>query len=194
VAALIETLRHDKWMFVRRDAAEALGAQCGADAATALHVAIESKDEDDDVRRAALAALVRCKDPQTPRLLVAVLTGESEDRHIREEACTLLGATGDHSATGPMSDTIRRARSQGGDWIALGVACTRAMGAFAEAEKLLLELLGDSNQPPLQIAAAEALGRTCSPAAKAALEKAAAEKAPLLKRAARDAADRCSRH
>ena len=191
VPALIETLRHDKWMFVRRDSAEALGAHCGDDAATALRGAIESKDEDDDVRRAALAALVRCKDAQATRLLTTVLTADAEDRGIRVEACTLLGAEGDRAAVPAISDTIRKARSQGGDWIALGVACTRALGSFAEGDKLLMELLADGGQPPLQIAAAEALGKSCSPAAKAALDKASGEKAPLLRRAVHDAQEHC---
>jgi HEAT repeat protein len=191
VPALIETLKHDKWMFVRRDSAEALGAHCGADALGALHGAIESKEEDDDVRRAALAALVRCKDPQAVRVLTTVLAADSEDRHLREEACTLLGAAGDRAAVTTIGETIRKARSQGGDWTALGVACTRALGNFVEGEKTLLELLADGAQPPLQIAAAEALGKSCTPAGKAALEKAANEKAPLLRRAVHDALDHC---
>ncbi|HJZ85930.1 MAG TPA: HEAT repeat domain-containing protein [Polyangia bacterium] len=204
-ASLAHTLLSDRWMFVRRDAAEALGAHCGSEATPALRTAARASDEDDDVRRAALAALVRCKDGVAPRLALQVAAGPAEDVHLRAEACGLASATGDPAILGDLTGLVRRLRTQAAsDDRASGIAtaCLRALGglaaaphaggARATAEKLLVEVVQDGAHPPLQIAAVEGLAHSCGDAAKAALTKAATTEAPLLRRAARSALDRCT--
>jgi HEAT repeat protein len=196
-ATLSAALQGDRWMFVRRDAAQALAEGCPSDRFAALRTAAGASAEDEDVRRAALAALVRCHDAGVTRLLVEILGRGDEDVGLRQQACALLGAAGDRAALPELVGWIRRLGAAGPKGLPLRVSCTRALGRLAaapapdaQAEALLVELLA-SDHPPLQIAAAEALGQICSGRSLSALEQAGRAAAPHLRVAAQKALARC---
>ena len=92
-AAFVDLLAKDRWIKLRAAAARALGTGC-ADLARAPLREAARREEDDDVREAALAALGACRDRQLPALLEDILAADGEDVRLRARAVTLLAQQG----------------------------------------------------------------------------------------------------
>jgi HEAT repeat protein len=91
---------------IRTGAVRTLGLSGNADAIDALAQA--AKDTDEDVRRAAVAALGTIKDPQAVTKAVPVLIGALNDSYwfVRSDAADALGREKDTRAIQPLLDTV----------------------------------------------------------------------------------------
>ena len=77
----------DFWLFVRRDAAEAIGEICPAPGVKLLPWIVRNDKEDLDVQRQALASFTRCQPAQAKPLLEEIILARSKLKNI---ACALL--------------------------------------------------------------------------------------------------------
>jgi hypothetical protein len=91
---------------------EALGHLCAPGAADLMLRAI-GKDVD-EVRRAALVGLVRCKDQRARTVLLKKLAQQTEAATVRELAAALIGESGDKGAAPAAGDRAARAGQRGG--------------------------------------------------------------------------------
>jgi len=127
--ALIAGAKQEPWPFVRRAQIEALGHLCTPATGDLLQRAVER--DVDEVRRAALVGMVRCKDARTRTVLLKTLTRENEGATVRELAAALIGETGDRAAAPPLATALARLVSESEADLALeGVAAT-ALRALA---------------------------------------------------------------
>ena len=91
--ALIAGAKQEPWPFVRRAELEALGHLCAPGAGDLMIRAIER--DVDEVRRAALVGLVRCKDPRArDRAAARRSASRTRRRPLRELAAALIGELG----------------------------------------------------------------------------------------------------
>jgi HEAT repeat protein len=123
----------------------------------------------DEVRRAALVGLARCKDPRTRAVLLKTVARQNEAATVRELAAALLGETGDHGAAPQLATALRSLVNEAeGDLALEGVAAT-ALRALAhlggpDAVGAAVTMAGDKRHP-YRAAAVEALSTLCDPAA-----------------------------
>jgi HEAT repeat protein len=101
VPLLIRAAKREPWPFVRRAEIVALGQLCGRPAADLMLRAV-SRDVA-QIRQAALAGLVRCRDPRATKTLLTTLGRRSESSALRAQAAELLG----ESCAGAARDTVR---------------------------------------------------------------------------------------
>ena len=184
--------KQEPWPFVRRAELEALGHLCVAGAGDLLVRAI-ARDVD-EVRRAALVGLVRCKDARAQTLLVRVLGRRNEASTLRELAAALLGELGARAAAPAMAAALERQVSESEADLSIegvAVATLRALARLGgpEATAAAVKLARDARHP-FQATAVEALGVLCDPDAGAATLR-TLEAGPLAT-AAQSAARRCA--
>jgi len=192
--ALIDSAKQEPWPFVRRSELEALGKLCVAGTGDLM---IRAGERDvDEVRRAALVTLVRCKDPRSRKVLLRVLGRRNEGATVRELAAALLGELGDRGAAADVAAALRRLVNESEADIALEGVAASALRALARlggppAVSAAVALAGDTKHPFRQTAI-EALGTLCDPGAGAATLRALeAGPDPALAAAAQNAAKRC---
>ena len=89
---LIAAAKAEPWPFARRAQVEALSRTCGAPARELLARAMER--DVDEVRRAALVGLVRCRDPRARPTLLATLKNRHASAALRELSASLAGRAG----------------------------------------------------------------------------------------------------
>jgi HEAT repeat protein len=165
--ALITGAKQEPWPFVRRAELEALGHLCTQGAGDLMLRAV-ARDVD-EVRRAALVGLARCKDPRTRAVLLKTVARQNEAATVRELAAALLGETGDHGAAPQLATALRSLVNEAeGDLALEGVAAT-ALRALAhlggpDAVGAAVTMAGDKRHP-YRAAAVEALSTLCDPAA-----------------------------
>jgi len=194
---LIAGAKQEPWPFVRRAQIEALGHLCTTATGELLQRAVER--DVDEVRRAALVGMVRCKDPRTRTVLLKTLTRENEGATVRELAAALIGETGDRAAAPPLATALTRLVSESEADLALeGVAATalRALARLGgpEAVGAAVTLAGDKRHP-FRSTAVEALGVLCDPVAgRATLRALATGNEPGLAVAAQNAEKHCALH
>jgi HEAT repeat protein len=193
--ALAAGAKQEPWPFVRRAELEALGRLCGPGTGDLLARAVER--DVDDVRRAALVGLVRCKDPRARTLLMRTLGRRNEASTLRELAAALLGELGDPTVAPELAAALaRQVNESEADLSVEGVAAAslRALARLGgpEATKAAVALATDTRHP-FQHAAVEALGVLCDPTAGAAtLRTLEAGKDSGLAAAAQNAQKRCA--
>ena len=185
---LISGAKQEDWPIVRRAEIEALGQLCGAAGRDLLVRAIER--DVDDVRRAALVGLARCKDPRTPRILVQVVQAHALNAALRELAAALIGDAGDAKAAGVLAGLLPKFVNEAEADLAIEgvvVASLRALGRSQSphATAAAAALSRDSRHPYRQIAV-ETLGQLCDPdqGARALAEARAGSDAALAEAAA----------
>jgi HEAT repeat protein len=193
--AMIAGAKQEPWPFVRRAELEALGHVCVAGTGDLLTRAIER--DVDEVRRAALVALVRCKDPRAKIMLLHTLGRRNEAATLRELAAALLGELGDHGAAADVAAALGRLVNESEADLALeGVAATtlRALAHLGGPEATAAAVtLAKDKRHPLRTTAIEALGILCDPGAGAATLRAIeAGGDASLAVAAQNAAKRCA--
>ena len=197
---LIKAAKAEPWPFVRRAHVEALARLCGAPARDLIVRAVYR--DVDEVARAALAGLVRCRDPRAKSLLLATLKKHTASAPRRELSAALLGELGKPRQAGQAELGAELARTLGalvneaeGDLAIEGVAVAtlRTLGvvggpdAAAAAARLALD-----QRHPYQQAAIEVLGQLCDPGPGAvALGALRVDKNPALSATAAAAAERC---
>ena len=165
--SLIAGAKQEPWPFVRRAEIEALGHLCSAGSNEIILRAI-ARDVD-EVRRAALVSMVRCKDKRSRTVLFKVLANHTEAATVRELAAALIGESGDPSAAGLLATALRGLVNEAEADLALeGVAAT-ALRALAhlggpDAVGAAVTMAGDKRHP-YRPAAIEALGTLCDPVA-----------------------------
>jgi HEAT repeat protein len=166
-AALIAGAKQEPWPFVRRAEIEALGHLCSAGSNELILRAI-ARDVD-EVRRAALVSMVRCKDQRTRTVLFKVLANHTEAATVRELAAALIGESGDATAAPQLATALRGLVNEAEADLALeGVAAT-ALRALAhlggpDAVGAAVTMAADKRHP-YRPAAVEALGTLCDPVA-----------------------------
>jgi len=192
--ALIAGAKQEPWPFVRRAEIEALGHLCSAGANEIILRAI-ARDVD-EVRRAALVSMVRCKDKRSRTVLFKVLANHTEAATVRELAAALIGESGDPSAAGLLATALRGLVNEAEADLALeGVAAT-ALRALAhlggpDAVGAAVTMAGDKRHP-YRPAAIEALGTLCDPVAgRATLRALATGSEGSLAAAAQNAEKHC---
>lgn len=202
--ALAARLQDDAWPRVRVLAATALGRRCGAaaDAAAALDRALGS-DAEEEVRRAALAAMVMCQAPGIGARLLAVAGDGAQPASVRGRAITLMPVHGERDPAGRASglvpgliDLFARLRERAwSDAAALRLATTAAatLGRLGDARAVepLLGAARDEAFPELQAAAITGLGSLCPAAAMPLFERWASSPQRAVALAARAARDHC---
>jgi HEAT repeat protein len=195
-AALITGAKQEPWPFVRRAELQALGRLCVA-GGTDLMIRATERDVD-EVRRAALIGLERCRDPRARAIFLHTLKQHDENASLRALAAGLLAQSGDKGAAPEMAAALRAIVSESEADLALegvAVAVLRALAHLGgpEAVNAAATLAGDRRHP-FRAAAAEALGSLCDPGAgSAALRSLGAAGDPLLARAAERAQKRCAK-
>jgi HEAT repeat protein len=195
VPALVAGAKQEPWPFVRRAELEALGQLCGPAAGDLLARAVE-KDVD-EVRRAALVGLARCRDPRAPETLMRVLGRRNEASTLRELAAALIGEAGDRAAAPALAAALQRQVNESeADLSVEGVAAAslRALAHLGgpDATKAAVTLAKDTRHP-FQHSAVEALGVICDPGAGAATLRALeAGKDVSLAAAAQNASKHCA--
>jgi len=165
--ALIDGAKQEAWPFVRRAELEALGHLCVAGTGDLM---IRATERDvDQVRRAALVTLVRCKDTRARAVLLRTLGLRNEAATLRELAGALIGELGDKSAAHDLAAALRRLVNEGeGDLAVEGVAVAvlRSLAHLGgpEAVSSSVTLANDTRHPYRQNAI-EALAMMCDPGA-----------------------------
>ncbi len=193
--ALIAGAKQEPWPFVRRAEVEALGRLCGPGAADLLVRAI-ARDVD-EVRRAALVGLVRCKDPRARALLLHTLGRRNEASTLRELAAALLGELGDRAAAPAMAAALERQVNESEDDLSVEGVAEMTLRSLArlggpDATAAAIKLAKDPRHP-FQSTAIEALGVLCDPGAGAAtLRELEGGPAAALALAAQNASKRCA--
>lgn len=194
-AALIAGAKQEPWPFVRRAQVEALGRLCGPGAADLMIRAVER--DVDEVRRAALVGLMRCRDGRSKEVLLRTLGRRNEAATLRELSAALLGELGDKSAAPQVAAALKRLVVESEADLALeGVAAStlRGLARLGGPDAVAVALtLADDKRHPLRHAAIEALGTLCDPGpGAAALRKLAAGTDASLAAAAQSAQRRCA--
>ncbi len=195
-AALITGAKQEPWPFVRRAELQALGRLCVA-GGTDLMIRATERDVD-EVRRAALIGLERCRDPRSRAIFLHTLKQHDENASLRALAAGLLAQSGDKGAAPEMAAALRVIVSESEADMALegvAVAVLRALVHLGgpDAVNAAVTLAGDRRHP-FRADAAEALGTLCDPGAgSAALRSLGAAGDPLLARAAERAQKRCTK-
>ena len=194
--ALITGAKQEPWPFVRRAELQALGRLCVA-GGTDLMIRATERDVD-EVRRAALIGLERCRDPRARTIFLHTLKQHDENASLRSLAAGLLAQSGDGGAAPEMAAALRAIVSESEADLALegvAVAVLRALAHLGgpDAVNAAVTLAGDRRHP-FRAEAAEALGTLCDPGAgSAALRSLGAAGDPLLARAAERAQKRCAK-
>jgi HEAT repeat protein len=195
VGPLIAGAKQEPWPFVRRAEIEALGRLCQEGAGDLL---VRAVDRDvDEVRRAALVGLARCKEPRAQTTLLHVLGRRNENASLRELAAGLLGELGDRGAAPGLAAALERVVVESEADLALegvAVAALRALTKLggADAVSAAVKLAGDTRHP-FRTAAVEALGLLCDPGpGHQTLSAIAAGSDPPLAAAAAKAQRRCA--
>lgn len=189
---LLKGASQEPWPFVRRANIAALGDLCVPGAGDVMVKAL-SKDFD-EVRRAALIALVSCRDRRARSALLAVLGRRADDPNVRALAARLLGEMKDRTTTKEMLAALRRLIVDSQTEPALEGVAVSTVHALAsiggpEAVEAAVDLVTDPRSVMRQ-AAVGALGRLCDPARGAAALKNAARD-PSVSDAAALAEHRC---
>jgi HEAT repeat protein len=194
--ALITGAKQEPWPFVRRAELQALGQLCVAGGADLM---IRATERDvDEVRRAALIGLGRCKDPRARTILLHTLERRQENASLRALSAGILGESGDRGATPEVAAALHDIVVDSEADLALGGVAMATLRALArlggpDAVKAAVALAGDAHHP-FRAAAAEALGLLCDPGpGNAALHSLAASGDPSLVRAAQRAEKRCAK-
>ena len=204
-----EALVHDRWPLVRHAAADALGSRCvdGRSAASPSllrAVAGEGKqmngaDDSEEVRRAALAALGRCREVPLAAL-AAVLSERRQPVSVRELAAALVARQAGGEAARALASALDDALADAArdeSLVGLAVACTRALARTADRSRPVLLALGEAANEPLspsvRAAAMDTIGRLCPDGAAEALHKGERDPDATVVRAARSALERCHR-
>jgi HEAT repeat protein len=192
--SLIAGAKQEPWPFVRRAELEALGHLCVAGTGDLM---IRATERDvDQVRHAALGALVRCKDPRATKVLLRTLAHPTEAATLRELAASLLGELGNRSVTPTLAATLDHLVNESEADMALEGVATSALRALArlggrEAVVAAVKLARDTRHP-LRRPAIEALGTLCDPGDGAAtLHAIVTGNDPALAAAAQSAERRC---
>ncbi len=160
---LIAGAKQEPWPFVRRAEIVALGQLCG-EPATDLMVRANERDTD-DVRRAALAGLVQCRDRRAAASLLRVLGRRAEAASLRELAARLLGRLRDPATAAEMAAIVQRLLVESQPDLALEgvtITTTRALAALGgrQAVQTARAVLNDP-RPSLKRGAIDALGLMC---------------------------------
>jgi HEAT repeat protein len=152
----------------------------------------------DEVRRAALIGLGRCRDPRARTIFLHTLKQHDENASLRALSAGLLAQSGDKGAAPEMAAALPAIVSESEADMALQgvvVAVLRALAHLGgpDAVNAAVTLAGDRRHP-FRAEAAEALGTLCDPGpGSAALRSLGAAGDPLLARAAERAQKRCAK-
>jgi HEAT repeat protein len=161
--ALIQAAKDEPWPFARRAQIEALSHLCGAPGRDLLVRAIER--DVDEVRRAALAGLVRCGDPRSRPVVLSTLKDRRSSATLRELAANLVDEIGDRSDANALAEILVSLVNEAEADLAIegvAVSALRSLGHLGgpQAARVAARLAVDGSHPYRQ-AAIEALGQIC---------------------------------
>jgi HEAT repeat protein len=166
---LIRAAKDEPWPFARRAQIEALARTCGAAGRDLLTRAMER--DVDEVRRAAIVGVVRCKDRRARTIVLTILKARKASATLRELAGSLTGeldgARRDPTLARDVADILGGLVNEAEADLAIeGVAVStlRALGTLRgpDAARAAATLARDTRHPYGQVAL-EALGEICDP-------------------------------
>ena len=152
----------------------------------------------DEVRRAALIGLARCKDPRAQTIFLRTLKKHDENASLRALSAGLIAESGDRGAAPAVADALHDIVAESEADLALegvAIAVLRSLARLGgpDAVKAAVTLAGDKRHP-FRSAAAEALGTLCDPGAgSVALRSLSSSGDPSLVSAADRAEKRCAK-
>jgi len=192
---LIDAAKQEPWPFVRRAEIEALGHLCVAGTGDLMMRA--GQRDVDEVRRAALVSLVRCKDTRSKAVLLRSLGRRNETATLRELAAALLGELGDPATAPGVAAAVKRLVTESEADLALeGVAASalRTLAHLGGREAVAVSVaLANDTKHPFRSNAIDALGTLCDPEAGAATLRAIGQgRDSSLAIAAQNAERRCA--
>ncbi len=195
-ALIVAGAKQEPWPRVRRAEIEALGQLCGAAAGDLLLRAAER--DVTDLRRLALAGLLRCRDPRLPDLLIKLLGDESQPPTVRSQAATLAARIGDRRLAPALAEILPRLVEQSNADLALEETAITTLSALARLGGPSLEdgalLVSADSRPQLRRAGMTALGQACEgERARATLRGAVKDSDESVATAARASLRRCER-
>ena len=148
--ALITGAKQEPWPFVRRAELQALGRLCVA-GGTDLMIRATERDVD-EVRRAALIGLGRCRDPRARTIFLHTLKQHDENASLRALSAGLLAQSGDKGAAPEMAAALHTIVGESEADMALQgvvVAVLRALAHLGgpDAVNAAVTLAGDAAPP-----------------------------------------------
>ena len=163
---MIDAAKSEPWPFARRAQLEALSRTCGGPARELLARAMER--DVDEVRRAALVGLVRCRDKRARPTLLATLKNRRASASLRELSGAMLGELGDRSVTRELADIVAGLVNEAEADLAIESVVMSALRSLArlggpDAATAAARLAGDARHPAYRRVAVEALGQLCDP-------------------------------
>jgi HEAT repeat protein len=167
--ALIRAAKDEPWPFARRSELEALSRTCGPPARDLMIRAMER--DVDEVRRAAIVGVVRCRDSRARTVVLTILKARRASATLRELAGALVGELGADHRDPTLGKTVAEilaslVNEAEGDLAIEGVAVTtlRALGTVGgqDAAQAAATLATDTRHPYRQVAL-ETLGEICDP-------------------------------
>ncbi len=197
--ALGRQLAGDRWARVRLAAATSMGSACqrGGPAAGLRRAA--RRDDDVQVRRAALSSLASCGAAGAVRFFLTVAGDRAAPVEVRTHAFRLVGGSGDRSAVPSLvamvTAELERAFGDEGA-IAPAAAGVLAIGDLAArgdatAVRLLIRAAEAVSFPDIQGSAAAAMGTMCPPEGMSVLRDMAASSQRQVSAPARAALRKC---
>ncbi|MES1157550.1 MAG: HEAT repeat domain-containing protein, partial [Haliangium ochraceum] len=166
-ALLIAAAKDEPWPFARRAQIEALSRTCGPPARELLMRAMER--DVDEVRRAALVGVVRCKDARAATTLLSTLKARRASATLRELAGALLGELGDRAVADALADALAALVNEAEADLAIEgvvVAALRSLGALGgPAAAGAAARLATDVRHPYRALAVDVLGDICDPGA-----------------------------
>jgi len=189
---LLTAFQSERWPFVRVELVAAMGQRCPTNASQTL--AVSTRSDSADERRAALAAMASCQPVDSRPILFATLRSDAEAASVRSVAARLIGGVGNAADAARLDGVLGALAASGnpeldpvvGEALASLVrlepnrALPRALSLFAEKR------IG------LKRVSIESLGALCDPGAGAeALKTAATGADGWLASSARTALSRC---
>lgn len=177
-------LQSDRWPPVRRAGVVARTGQCGATAAGAVPaIRAAVSDEDETVRRLALAGLARCEGAGAVEIYASTLQASDAPPALRSQACALLARHGfasnqaaqmlaHHSISAAISDLLTDPSADERHAGTLST-CTKALADLGSSIDLppLLQLADSDLPAPLRSGALDAVAKICKRTSPGALDR-----------------------
>ncbi|MCA9670991.1 MAG: hypothetical protein KC503_35585 [Myxococcales bacterium] len=192
--ALATRLDQERWRFVARTIAEALGKHCGPIAVGALDRAITRAARGVDER--ALLSLVQCKPPGLFKRLISIADNYRARTALRKRALSAMprGVAQRHRRELLTFFTKQRRyalRSDAETEVAVAATSALARSAGPLAARALSDCVALDASGTVRAAAAHALSRFCPSSAKQTILRATRDSAGLVRRAAELTRRRC---
>ena len=192
---LIRLVEHDRWPRVAIAAATSLGERCAPRSFGPL--AAVAFRRGNGIDHEAIAALVRCRAPNTFEALLHIAASERQPPTTRQHALSRLSAAAmrgnEQRLLALWLRLLRRAAvSDAAERVASASALALGRARYRPAAEPLAHALALNPSPAIRLAAATALGKVCGPSARRALGEAIRDPIASVRSAAQQGQRQCA--